>query len=226
MGGTRPGNALFVPPPPEDVIACMGDLEKFLHDEPHRTPTLIKAALSHVQFETIHPFLDGNGRLGRLLITFLLCAERALSEPLLYLSLYFKTHRDVYYDLLQRVRMEGAWEDWLDFFLEGVLVTAEQAATTATRILDLFERDRTRIEAVGRGAGSALRVHYLMRQHPILHPATAANALTLAKPTVYSALRRLEDLGIINEISGRSWGRVYGYSEYLRILGEGTEPIG
>ena len=116
IGGTRPGNALFVPPPPIEVMPCLGDLENFLHDRPERTPVLIKAALSHVQFERIHPFLDGNGRLGRLLITILLCAEGALSEPLLYLSLYFKTHRQVYYDLLQQVRFEGDWEEWLRFF--------------------------------------------------------------------------------------------------------------
>jgi Fic family protein len=134
IGGTRPGNALFVPPPPYEVMPCLGALEKFLHNDPVRTPTLIKAALAHVQFETIHPFLDGNGRLGRLLITLLLCAEGAMSEPLLYLSLYFKTHRDTYYEQLQRVRVEGDWEAWLRFFLEGVISTAEQATTTAHRV--------------------------------------------------------------------------------------------
>jgi len=144
IGGTRPGNALFVPPPPIEVMPCLGDLENFLHDRPERTPVLIKAALSHVQFERIHPFLDGNGRLGRLLITILLCAEGALSEPLLYLSLYFKTHRQVYYDLLQQVRIEGDWEEWLRFFLEGVKVTSEQASSAAIRLLKLFEREALR----------------------------------------------------------------------------------
>ncbi|MFW6201904.1 MAG: Fic family protein, partial [Gemmatimonadota bacterium] len=159
MGGSRPGNALYVPPPPpEEVVACMGALEKYLHDDPVRTPTLIKAALSHVQFETIHPFLDGNGRVGRLLITFLLCAEEALSEPLLYLSLYFKQNRERYYDLLRHVRFTGDWEEWLQFFLEGVAATADQAAGTARRILDVFERDRERIQVLGRSAPSALRV--------------------------------------------------------------------
>ncbi|UCH26091.1 MAG: Fic family protein, partial [Trueperaceae bacterium] len=127
IGGTRPGNATFVPPPHEYIADLMSNLERFIHDEPKRTPTLIKTALMHVQFETIHPFLDGNGRLGRLLITLLLCAERILSEPTLYLSLYFKTRRSTYYDLLQRVRSEGAWEAWLAFFLEGVYETAQQA---------------------------------------------------------------------------------------------------
>ncbi|MDB4952354.1 MAG: hypothetical protein JWM27_5003 [Gemmatimonadetes bacterium] len=159
IGGTRPGNALFVPPPPDHVMACLGDLELFLHDRPGRTPTLIKAALAHVQFETIHPFLDGNGRLGRFLITFLLCAEEALSQPLLYLSLYFKANRQTYYDLLQRVRTEGVWEEWLAFFLEGVIATSSQATDTARRILALFETDRLRIEALGRVAHVALRVH-------------------------------------------------------------------
>lgn len=164
IGGTRPGNALFVPPPPEEVIYCLGDLEKFWHDFPERTPVLIKAALSHVQFETIHPFLDGNGRLGRLLITLLLCAEGALSEPLLYLSLYLKTHRQLYYDLLQQVRLKGDWETWLNFFLEGVRVTSEQASSTARQILSLFDKDRKQIETIGRAAGSALRVHRLMQK--------------------------------------------------------------
>jgi len=131
VGGTRPGNALFVPPPPDQVIECLGALEKFLHNDPVKTPLLIKAALAHVQFETIHPFLDGNGRLGRLLITFLFCAEGALREPLLYLSLYFKQHRQQYYDLLQSVRLTGDWEAWVRFFLTGVEETINQAGQTS-----------------------------------------------------------------------------------------------
>ena len=150
IGGSRPGNARFVPPPPEEVMNCLGALEKFLHDDPQPTPLLIKAALAHVQFETIHPFLDGNGRMGRLLITLLLCDAGALSEPLLYLSLYFKTHRDAYYDWLQRVRETGDWEGWLEFFLSGVEETAEGAVSTAKRILGLFEADRARIARAAR----------------------------------------------------------------------------
>jgi Fic family protein len=225
IGGSRPGNALFVPPPEDQVLSCLGALEDFLHDRPERTPTLIKAALAHVQFETIHPFLDGNGRVGRLLITFLLCAEGALAEPLLYLSLYFKQHRDEYYELLQRVRTRGEWEEWLRFFLAGVMETAEQAASTARRILDLFERDRRRIEALGRTAGSTLRVHEMMRRHPLLSSARAGTALTLAPPTVNAALARLEELGLVREITGRKWGRLFAYGEYLDILNEGTEPL-
>jgi Fic family protein len=140
IGGTRPGNAVYVPPPWEQVIDCMGNLEKFLHDQPRRTPVLVKAALAHVQFETIHPFLDGNGRLGRLLITLILCAEGALQEPLLYLSLYFKQHRQTYYELLQEVRLQGQWLRWLRFFLEGIRDTAQQAVDTAKAILALFDK--------------------------------------------------------------------------------------
>src|SRR5438034_3875007 len=123
IGGTRPGNAIFVPPPANEVAECLKHFDRFLHDEPEATSPLVKAALAHVQFETIHPFLDGNGRVGRLLITLLLCADDVLTQPLLYLSLYFKQHRDDYYALLQRVRVKGAWEEWLDFFLSGVIDT-------------------------------------------------------------------------------------------------------
>ncbi|MBA3920985.1 MAG: Fic family protein [Nostocaceae cyanobacterium] len=221
VGGTRPGNALFVPPPPTEVMFCLGELEKFLHDQPVRTPVLIKAALSHVQFETIHPFLDGNGRLGRLLITFLLCAEGALSEPLLYLSLYFKTHRQLYYDLLQQVRIKGDWEAWLVFFLEGVMVTSEQASSTARRVLTMFENDRQRIETIGRGANSTLRVHNLMRRKPLFSITYAKTELRLSVPTITSALKNLENFGMVKEVTGRSRDRLFVYREYLNILNEG-----
>ena len=225
LGGTRPGNARFVPPPPELVMECMGALEKFLHDDPVPTPTLIKAALAHVQFETIHPFLDGNGRLGRLLITLLLCAENALREPLLYLSLYFKTHRTEYYDLLQKVRTEGAWEDWIKFFLTGVKETGEQATLTATRVLQLFQNDRTRIQVIGKPAGSALRVHHHLQNRPLSTVQDAARALNLTEPTVRSSMNHLAKLGIVNEVSGRQRGQVFAYKSYVGILNEGTEPL-
>jgi Fic family protein len=225
VGGTRPGNARFVPPPPEEVTACMGDLEKFLHDQPVRTPLLLKAALSHVQFETIHPFLDGNGRLGRLLITFLLCIEGALSEPLLYLSLYFKEHRDTYYDLLQRVRVEGDWEAWVNFFLEGVIETAEQAVKTAQRITNLFADDRSRIEKMGQAAGNALRVHSYLQKKPVLEIPRASAEIGISQPTVTSALKRLEEIGVVKEITGKARDRIYVYKEYLDILGEGIQPL-
>ena len=179
LGGTRPGNARFVPPPAPEVPQAMSDLEKFLHDDPEPTPLLIKAALAHVQFETIHPFLDGNGRVGRLLITLLLCAEKVLQQPLLYLSLYFKQHRDAYYDHLQRVRTDGAWEEWLAFFLEGVIAVAGSATETARQIRQLVERDREAIHGLGRGAASALRVHELAGRRVVL---TASQHRRAARP--------------------------------------------
>ena len=225
IGGTRPGNARFVPPPALDVMDCMGDLEKYLHDQPVRTPVLLKAALSHVQFETIHPFLDGNGRLGRLLITFLLCNEGALSEPLLYLSLFFKEHRDTYYELLRRVRFEGDWEAWVTFFLEGVTVTAEQAVKTAQRITNLFTEDRTRIENMGQAAGNVLRVHSYLQKKPVLEIPKASAEIGISQPTVTSVLKRLEEIGVVKEITGKARDRIYVYREYLDILGEGTQPL-
>src|SRR5207247_1689136 len=183
IGGTRPGNAAFVPPPPELVMDCMGELERFLHDEKQELPLLIRAGLVHVQFETIHPFLDGNGRLGRLLITFLLCAGGALHEPILYLSLFFKTHRQVYYDLLMGVRTAGAWEAWLEFFLAAVKEASDQAVNAARRIIALLEADRKKIEVLGRPAASVLRVHQYARTHPILSIASTAEKIGTTFPT-------------------------------------------
>ena len=223
VGGTRPGNALFVPPPPDQVLECLGALEKFLHNDPIKTPLLIKAALAHVQFETIHPFLDGNGRLGRLLITFLFCAEGALREPLLYLSLYFKQHRQQYYDLLQSVRLTGDWESWLRFFLTGVQESAHQAARTAKALMTLASADEKRIQGLGRASGSALRVHGLLRAQPILSLGAASKALKLSVPTVTSAMQHLTTLGITRETTGRRYGRIYAYDQYLKLLNEGTE---
>jgi len=225
IGGSRPGDARYVPPPWEEVLTCMGELELFLHDQPRRTPVLIKAALAHVQFETIHPFLDGNGRLGRLLITLLLCAEEALQEPLLYLSLYFKSHRQEYYDLLQRVREGGEWLAWLRFFLQGVRETAQQATATAQSILRLFADDRAKIEQLGRSAGSALRVHLLLQERPVLSVPKAAGQLGLSAPTVRAAVNNLQRLGLLQEVSGKQRDRVYVYHPYMTILAEGTEPL-
>ncbi|GAB4487268.1 MAG: Fic family protein [Thermodesulfovibrionales bacterium] len=223
VGGSRPGNAVFVPPPPEKVMECLGELEKFLHQE--RIPVLTKAALAHVQFETIHPFLDGNGRLGRLLITFLLCAEGALREPLLYLSLYFKTHRQEYYEFLQRVRTEGDWEGWLRFFLTGVRETADQAVATARTILKLFEEDRRRIEKLGRSAGSPIRIHQVLQRNPLISISKAAQLTGMSYPTVAAALGKLQKLGIVKEFTGKERHRRYLYQKYVSILGEGAEPI-
>jgi len=223
IGGTRPGNARYVPPPPDQAMECMGDLEKFLHDQPQRTPVLIKAGLVHVQFETIHPFLDGNGRLGRLLITLLLCAESALREPLLYLSLFLKQNRPEYYDCLQRVRTEGDWVGWLRFFLEGVEVTAQQAAEATEEILRLFRDDRERIDGIGRRSLNAGRLHELLRRHPITTVASAADALKLTAPTVRGAIEALERLEIIREVTGKKRDRIYSYERYVSILDQGTE---
>lgn len=225
VGGTRPGNAAFVPPPPQEAVECLGALEKFLHNQPERMPLLIKAALAHVQFETIHPFLDGNGRLGRLLITFILCAEGALAQPMLYLSLYFKTHRQEYYDLLQRVRTEGDWESWLSFFVTGVKETAESAVQTANALVKLFDADRRRIQVIGRITSSALRVHHALQHSPVISVSKAAHMTGLTVPTITSSLLALEKAGIARELTGQQRGRLFGYEEFIKILSQGTEPL-
>ena len=225
VGGSRPGTAFYVPPPAHEVVRLMGALERFLHDEPVRTSVLIKAALSHVQFETIHPFLDGNGRLGRLMITLLLCAEGALREPLLYLSLFFKQHRDEYYGLLQQVRIEGKWEEWLRFFLRGVLETADQAVDTARRSIALFEEHRRKVQAHRRTVGSALRVHDALKGRPVLSALDAAAVTGLSEPTVRNCFALLEELGIAREATGRSRDRLWLYVAYVELLGEGTDPL-
>ncbi len=225
IGGTRPGNARFVPPPPDEVVACMGALEKFINERHLHMQVLVKAALVHVQFETIHPFLDGNGRLGRLLITLLLCAEGILQEPLLYLSLYFKQHRETYYDLLQRVRTEGDWESWLDFFLTGVYETANQAVQTSRNTLDLFQNDRRRIETLGRSIGTTLRVFKLLQSMPLVTILRASQETKISVPTVTAALTRLQGLGIVREITSKRRDKLYSYENYIQLLSEGTEPI-
>ena len=225
IGGTRPGNAAYVPPPPERLMECLANLELFLHDESVTLPLLVQLGLIHVQFETIHPFLDGNGRLGRLLITLLLCARGALKDPLLYLSLFFKTHRSRYYDLLQKVRTDGAWEEWLEFFLEGTESTARQAADTAVELVHLFAEDRQRIQTLGRSASSALRVHEYMQRKPLINIGAAAETLNLSIPTVAGALKNLTEFGIARETTGRQRGRVFAYDRYLQIVTAGTEPL-
>lgn len=223
IGGNRPGNAIFVPPPPEHLLDLMSDLERFVHASSSRLPILIKAGLVHVQFETVHPFLDGNGRLGRLLITLLLCNSGVLSQPLLYLSLYFKIHHSRYYALLQRVRTHGDWEAWLEFFLDGVIDTATQATTAAREILALFAADREKINRLGRPAASALRVHRFFQEHPIITVPAAATAIGIAPPTVRRSLVHLEKMGLIKEITGRRRRRAYVYDSYWQILSRGVE---
>lgn len=224
IGGDRPGNAIYVPPPPELLVECLGQFELFLHVSGPDLPVLVQAGLMHVQFETIHPFLDGNGRLGRLLITFLLCTAGRLTEPLLYLSLYLKEHRSTYYELLTRVRQHGDWEAWTEFFLTGVRDTAQQAVGTAQRILTLFEKDAARIRAMGRVSGNGLRLHRVLQDNPVAFLSTFQST-GLSLPTVSSAVERFEDLGILKEVTGRQRKRIYVYKEYLDILQEGTEPL-
>lgn len=226
IGGTRPGNAAFVPPPAEEVLECMSKLELFLHDQPEPTPVLLKAALAHVQFETIHPFLDGNGRLGRLLIAQLLCEQKVLREPMLYLSLYFKTHRQHYYELLNNVRMTGDWEAWLDFFAEAVIVTATQAVETAQQLLDLSNQDRDKISGLGRAAASTLQVHRALMEHPIGTSGSLVEKTGITPATVNKALSHLEQLGIVKELTARKRNRLYSYAGYIEIMSRGTELPG
>jgi len=223
IGGTRPGNAAFVPPPPEKVIECMGEFERFLHDRPELTPVLLKAALAHVQFETIHPFLDGNGRLGRLLITLLLCEQKALREPMLYLSLYFKTHRQYYYELLNDVRQRGNWEAWLDFFAEAVIITANQAVDTTRQLTDLLRKDRDKINGLGRAALSALQVHRALLERPIATAGWLVKKTTISPATVNKCLNHLESLGIVSELTGQKRNRLYSYTKHIEIMNYGTE---
>lgn len=223
IGGTRPGNAKFVPPPPDKVMDLLGALETFLHD--NKLPTLIKAALAHHQFETIHPFLDGNGRLGRLLITFILCVEGVMRKPMLYLSLYFKAHRQSYYDHLQFVRETGDWEEWIQFFLHGVIKTAHQAITTVQLILKIFMEDREKIAVIDKSALSSLTVHDYLQRYPITDAKKIVSACHISLPTANKALRYLSQLDIVKEITGKARNKIYVYQKYLDILTEGTAPL-
>jgi Fic family protein len=225
IGGTRPGNAVFVPPPPQEVDRCMGELENFLHSD---TPPLVKAALAHVQFETIHPFLDGNGRIGRLLTTLLLCHDRVLREPLLYSSLYLKQHRQQYYVELNAVRETGDFERWLEFFATAIRVSAEQATTTGQRIFAVFREDRIRIRELGRQAPAALLIQETLQSKPLATIAALTQSTGLTTPTVTQALHALEKLKIVRETTGRARGRIFSYVRYLDTLNSETiapEPI-
>ncbi|MDR1855131.1 MAG: Fic family protein [Azoarcus sp.] len=223
IGGVRPGNAAYVPPPPERLADCLGAWEAFLHDQPQPTPVLLKAALAHVQFETIHPFLDGNGRIGRLLIALLLCDQKVLQQPMLYLSLYFKTHRRTYYELLNRVRTDGDWESWLDFFADAVVDTATQAADTARQLADLASADATAIAQFGRAAPSVLSIHRALMEHPLSTARNLAAKTGLSFVTVNKSLQHLTRLGIVTELTARKRNRLFRYTAYLDILNRGTE---
>ena len=218
IGGTRPGNAAFVPPPVDALPKCLKNFEAFLNDEPEPTSPLLKAALAHVQFETIHPFLDGNGRIGRLLIVLQLVADGVLREPMLYPSLFFKTHRRAYYDLLNDVRLTGDWERWLDFFAEGIQTSAVQAVATVNAVLALVDADRDRIARLGRPAASALAVHQAMQRQPISTSASLVEATGLTAATVNKSLVHLGKLGIAKELTNRKRGRVFSYKRYVQVL--------
>lgn len=225
IGGPRPGKAKFVPPPPEKLDDCLGALERFLDDETDNIPILIKAALAHVQFETIHPFLDGNGRMGRLLITLLLCAHGIIQEPILYLSLWFKTRRDEYYEQLQYIRETGDWEEWTRFFLQGVVEVANQGLSTSRRILDLFETDKANIKTLGKAAPSAIQILTFMQKRPVVSVNDLKKELELTVPTLNTGLKNLENLGLVSELTGRQRDRLFAYQNYLAILSEDTDPL-
>jgi Fic family protein len=218
LGGTRPGNAAFVPPPAEQMGACLSAFERFLHDDPEPTTPLVRAALAHVQFETIHPFLDGNGRIGRLLIVLQLVADGLLSEPLLYPSLFFKAHRSLYYERLHQVRLQGDWEGWLDFFAEAVQVSAAQAVQTAQALLALVAADRDRLATLGRATASALAVHTALQRQPVTTAATLSAATQLTAATLNKTLVQLQRLGIVHEVTERLRGRVFAYRNYVALL--------
>lgn len=225
IGGTRPGNALFVPPPQHLLPDLLKNLEAFFHDN-SPTPILVRAAISHVQFETIHPFLDGNGRLGRLLIILLLCHSGLLKQPSLYLSLFFKQNRDVYYQLLQEVRIHGAWETWLEFFLNGIITTVNQAIATIEKLNRLFDKDLAKIATLGRAKFTCKVIFEYLKTLPQVTAPGLVKALEITAPTARSMLNHLLDLGIVVEISGKKRDKVYVYKMYLSILEEGTEPLG
>ena len=214
-----------MPPPPHELGDALGKLEKFLHGT-DPTPLLIRCALVHAQFETIHPFLDGNGRMGRLLITFQLCHAGALSRPLLYLSFYFKAHRQEYYDRLNGVRFGGDWEGWVKFFLRGVSEVSRQAAETARAIVTLREEDREAVRrAMPHAAANAQRVLDLTYDLPYLTAGLVQERLEVSQPTANRLLNRLADAGALRETTDHSWGRVYAHDRYLALLREGTEPL-
>jgi cell filamentation protein, protein adenylyltransferase len=225
IGGTRPGNAAFVPPTVTELLDCMNQLELFLHNIPEFTPALVKAALAHVQFETIHPFLDGNGRLGRLLITLLLCEQNILSEPLLYLSLYFKTHRSYYYELLNNVRLYGEWEAWLDFFADAVIHTASQALETAKKLMALSNRDIDLIRSLGKSSASAKTIHKALFERPIATAQWLTKKTGLSAATTYTALKNLSNLGVVVELTDQKRNRVFSYREYISIINNGINTV-
>ena len=225
IGGTRPGNAVFVPPPPNLLDGLLSDFERYIHAD-DGLPPLIRAGLLHLQFETIHPYLDGNGRIGRLLVTLLLEEWNLLSQPLLYLSLFFKRNRQDYYRLLNAVRLEGDWEGWIRFFLEGVASIAKEATDTARDLFALVSADRARALAAPASSVMAVRLFEALGQHPIVTIARVTELLAITKPTATKAVTTLVDAGILTETSGRRRDRTYSYAAYFDHLRVGTELEG
>lgn len=219
-GGSTLNEAIFVPPPPHEVERLLSDLEKFIHTS-DRLPPLVKIGLIHAQFETIHPFLDGNGRVGRLLITFLLCEAEILIKPVLYLSYYFKRYRARYYELLQAVRDEGKWEEWIKFFLEGVATVSLEATETARAIVARREQDRKLItDGFGRGAGSGLRILESLYRTPFITVNQAAERLGITFQASRKLIQRFVDAGLLVEITGQERYRVYQYAPYVRLFSD------
>lgn len=221
IGGPRPGTAMYVPPPHQEVEPAMASLERFIHSTDDGMPVLLRAGLAHAQFESIHPFLDGNGRIGRMLIAFILVQSGLLREPILYLSLYLKQFRTEYYDHLNRLRYEGDWERWLLFFLDGVEATADHGVSTAEHLRALFDRDRQLVAESGRRANSALRVHHEFVQRPLLSIAAVRERSQLSHSAANSAVHHLVELGVLEEITGRRRERRFLYRDYLKTLNEG-----
>lgn len=217
--------ARFVPPPPNRLNECLADLERFIHAE-DEIPVLIRVGLIHAQFETIHPFLDGNGRVGRLLITLLLCDREILRRPLLYLSYYFKRNRTEYYDRLQRVRDQGDWEGWIAFFLRGVFEVAQEATAVARRIVQMREADRDALMAsVGRAAGSALRVHEQLFHQPVITVQQVADLLEASYSNANALVAQMQDIGILAEITGQRRNRRFAYAPYLALFDDNESGI-
>lgn len=224
IGGSRPGNAAYVPPPPHLLDGLLGSLEKYIHADDPLHP-LVRAGLLHVQFETIHPYLDGNGRIGRLLITLLLEHWKILESPLLYLSLYFKRHRAEYYRRLDSVRTDGDFEGWLKYFLEGVAVIADETVATTQELFNLISADRTRVLSGRTTSVAGVRLFEFLPAHPIITVAEAVKLLRTTKPTATKAVSGLVDAGVLTETTGRRRDRVFSYEAYLNLLRAETDPI-
>ena len=225
IGGTHPSNAKFVPPPPTEVPNLMSDLEKFINSDTKDIPFLVKLGLVHIQFETIHPFLDGNGRIGRQLIDLMLNEQNILSKPILALSTYLKSNRNEYYFHLNNVRVTGDWESWLKYLLNGIIEATDQAVQTVHKVLELFKSDNQKIQSLGRARYSGHYLHQIFQNIPISSIPNLIKKMQVTAPAVHNAIENLEKLEILHEITGRKRGRIYIYKEYYDILSEGTEPI-